>query len=278
VGHLRRGALHAGARRPRLAAASLARHGHCGLQSREAALPGCPHASARLHSTLRPQAAGCAGALAPARAPPGRAQCIVQQPAHRWGTTTANQAIRAGAAGVSAPAAAPLGAGRGAAGRRLWRRLGACRRPRGRCARAGPRARRGLGGGHHLPAARHQDGLPVRHAVQRGRVRRLGGRAARAALPRRLHRLPAHAAAALRVRVRLRRPVPGAAGAPVCGRQRALVGLAGDCVEARAQGAGLSPSRHQPSGPSGAANGARPGLQPHCCTGCRDNKQAHQGA
>jgi len=221
-----------------------------------------PGAPARLHPRVRRQAVRDACAAA----------------AHRWGTTTANEAIHAGAAGVSAPAAAPLGAGRGAAGRRLWRRLGTCRRPRGRRARAGPRARRGLGGGHHLPAARHQDGLPVRHAVQRGRVRRLGGRAARAALPRRLHRLPAHAAAALRVRVRLRRPVPGAAGAPVCGRQRALVGLAGDCVEARAQGAGLSPSRHQPSGPSGAANGARPGLQPHCCTGCRDNKQAHQGA
>ena len=44
---------------------------------------------------------------------------------------------------------------------------------------AGPRTRRGVGGDHHLPAARDAHGVPERHAVQRGRVCVLGGRAAR---------------------------------------------------------------------------------------------------
>jgi hypothetical protein len=113
--------------------------------------------------------------------------------------------------------------------------------------RAGPRAGRGVGGDHHLRAARRQDGaplalpplcaappsraprahhattltpplhprtparrlpvhhaapspgVPVCHARQRARVQRVGRAPAQPALPRRVHRLSAHAARALHV-------------------------------------------------------------------------------
>ena len=124
-------------------------------------------------------------------------------------------------------------------------------------------ARRRVGGGDDPAAAQGALRLPLGHHPQRARVRRVDRRAPRPAVPRRVHRVPADAAAALHVPQRRRRHPPHRRRAEQLPTRQLPARRLGHQAARAAQG-GQGQGQGQGRGPDGHLQA---GAQPACVWG-----------